>query len=79
MFPTGSIREAVARLGDDWDAGLPDRPFTGTGRDLRLIARAEEERLFHRFPAERQLWLASQGMSNADYADFIWDLLEEAA
>jgi hypothetical protein len=79
MFPQGTIRDAVARLGDDWDAGLTDRPFTGTGPDLRVMARAEDERVLHRFPAERQLWLASQGMSNADYADFIWDLLEEAA
>jgi hypothetical protein len=79
MFTQGTIRDAVARLGDDWDAGLPDRPFTGTGRDLRVMARAEDERVLHRTSVERQLWLASQGMSNAEYAEFLWDLIVEAA
>jgi hypothetical protein len=73
MFPTGSIRDAVAEFGDDWDAGLDSQPFTGTSLDVGLIWRSND---LPPTPAYRHLWLASQGMSNADYIGFVSDLLD---
>lgn len=72
-FPPLSIRAAVARLGDDWDAGMHGQPFTGTGRDVALIWRSND---VPPKPAYRQLWLASQGMSTDEYVEFMFDLLD---
>lgn len=73
-FPPCSIRAAVARLGDDWDAALHQQPFTRTAGDLRITRQAATGGPTNAYA--RNVWLASFGLSSAQFIDFIEDVID---